>query len=186
MPAVGRAVSTPRRIVIAPEAMALSRSGRTEFNVRLKRGYNHYMYLVSACLAGFRTRYDGEDAFDERVKALLASGKAVAVCPEQLAGLPTPRPPVEFATGDGESLLDGAGRILDAVGADISDTFVRGAMEALRIALLYGITRAILKDGSPSCGVTYVYSGGSRRAGRGVCAELLERNNIGVMTVDSL
>jgi uncharacterized protein YbbK (DUF523 family) len=144
------------------------------------------MYLVSACLAGFRTRYDGEDALDERVKALVASGKAVAICPEQLAGLPTPRTPVEFALGDGGSLLDGEGRILDPMGADISGVFVRGAKEALRIARLYGITKAILKDGSPSCGVTYVYSGGSRRAGRGVCSELLERNNIRVMTVDSL
>jgi uncharacterized protein YbbK (DUF523 family) len=145
------------------------------------------MYLVSACLAGFRTRYDGEAALDERVKALVASGKALVVCPEQLAGLPTPRPPVEFASGDGGgSLLDGEGRILDPVGADISGVFVRGAREALRIARLYGITKAILKDGSPSCGVTYVYSGGSRRAGRGVCAELFERNNIRVMTVDSL
>jgi uncharacterized protein YbbK (DUF523 family) len=166
--------------------MSQSRFGKAEFNARLKRGYNHYMYLVSACLAGFRTRYDGEDALDERVKALLASGKAVAVCPEQLAGLSTPRPPVEFASGDGGSLLDGEGRILDPMGANISGVFVRGAREALRIARLYGITKAILKDGSPSCGVTYIYSGGSRRAGRGVCAELLERNNIGVMTVDSL
>lgn len=144
------------------------------------------MYLVSACLAGFNTRYDGGNALDEHVRALVATGRALPVCPEQLAGLPTPRRPVEFAGGDGAELLEGKSRAVDSEGADYADVLVRGAEEVLRIAKLYGIDEAVLKDGSPSCGVTYVYERGAKREGRGVCAELLVRNNIRVRTVDSL
>ena len=57
---------------------------------------------------------------------------------------------------------------------------------AFAIAALYGIKEAILKDGSPSCGVTYVYSNGVRVPGRGVTAEALNRNGIKVKNVDSL
>jgi uncharacterized protein YbbK (DUF523 family) len=156
------------------------------FNCRGKRGYNHFMYIVSACLAGFNTRYDGGNALHEKVKALVARGEAIAVCPEQLGGLPTPRIPVQFDAGDGSGLLDGMGRVLGSGGDDLSAALVSGARETLRIAQLYGATKAVLKDGSPSCGVTYVYRVGSRCAGRGVCAELLERNNIKVVTADSL
>lgn len=145
------------------------------------------MYLVSACLAGFNTRYDGGNALDERIRSLVAEGRAVPVCPEQLAGLPTPRPTVEFrGGGSGAGLLDGNVRLEGADGEDYTDSFLRGAEEVLRIARMLGIKEAVLKDSSPSCGVTYVYADGSRAEGRGVCAELLERNNIRVRIVDSL
>jgi uncharacterized protein YbbK (DUF523 family) len=144
------------------------------------------MYIVSACLAGFNTRYDGKDALDERVRELVAGGRALPVCPEQLAGLGTPRAPVELSSGGGIGLLDMKARAVGSDGVDYTGAFIRGAGEVLRLAQLYGIKQAVLKDGSPSCGVTYVYSGGSRCEGRGVCAELLAKNGIKVMTVDSL
>jgi uncharacterized protein YbbK (DUF523 family) len=144
------------------------------------------MYIVSACLAGLNTRYDGTNSLEERVKRLLKEGKAIAVCPEQLGGLGTPRPPVEFATGDGGAVLDGDAGAEGRDGMDYSASLVRGARETLRVALLYGVKGAVLKDGSPSCGVTYVHSGGRKVAGRGVTAELLRRNGIEVKSVDSL
>jgi uncharacterized protein YbbK (DUF523 family) len=145
------------------------------------------MFLVSACLAGFNTRYDGGNALDERVVSLVAEGRAVAVCPEQLAGLPTPRPALEFrGGGSGAGLLKGGVRLEGADGRDYTDSLLRGAREVLRMAVLYGIREAVFKDGSPSCGVTYVHADGSRVGGRGVCAELLERNNVRVRTVDTL
>lgn len=144
------------------------------------------MYIVSACLAGMRTRYDGKDNMDERVKALVKEGKAIPVCPEQLAGLTTPRSPVEFRGGAGGSLLDGEALVVGEDGMDYSSALVKGAGEVMRIANLYGVREAVLKDGSPSCGVTYIYSEGKKVEGRGVAAELLARNGISVMTVDGL
>ncbi|MDA8085774.1 MAG: DUF523 domain-containing protein [Nitrospiraceae bacterium] len=150
------------------------------------------MLLVSACLAGFNTRYDGGNSLDERVQKLVLSGGAVPVCPEQLGGLPTPRPAVEFAGGDGADALDGKTKVREAETAgekaDYTEALIRGARETLRIARLYRIEGAILKDGSPSCGVSCVHSGGTgqKRAGRGITAELLSREGFRVMGVDSL
>ena len=169
------------------------------------------MYLVSACLAGFNTRYDGTNCLDERVRKLVSSGMALPVCPEQLGGLPTPRPPVEFSSGDGSSVLDGTGGVcMAAEGSGLPPdpeafkaALVRGAQETLRMARAYGIKKAILKDGSPSCGTGYVHCrencgghcrvreeagtfGSGKRPGRGVTAELLWREGIEVAGVDSL
>ena len=142
------------------------------------------MYIVSACLAGFRTRYDGADCLDERVRQLVLAGKAVPVCPEQLGGLPTPREPVEFAFGDGMDVLAGKHGVIrlrnkpEADGAPYAQALLKGASEVLRIARLYGATEAILKDGSPSCGTGYVHSGGRKRPGVGVTAGLLRLEGI--------
>ncbi len=155
------------------------------------------MYLVSACLAGFNTRYDGTNCLDERVQKLVLSGMALPVCPEQLGGLATPRNAVEFSSGDGAALLDGTGevRVSCISGAETGKSadpalfkvaLIRGARETLRIALDYGIKKAILKDGSPSCGSGYIYSCegghscGRKRPGRGATAELLWREGIEV------
>lgn len=142
------------------------------------------MYLVSACLAGFNTRYDGSSCLDERVKRLVVEGRALPVCPEQRLG--TPRTPVEFAGGDGRALLEGKATVLGRDGKDYTRSFIKGAEEVLRVAALYGIKEAILKDGSPSCGVTYVHSKSGKIKGRGVAARMLEMKGIKVMAVDSL
>jgi uncharacterized protein YbbK (DUF523 family) len=142
------------------------------------------MFLVSACLAGFNTRYDGTNCLDETVRDLVARGQAIAVCPEQLGGLPTPRPAVEFRGGTGADLLAGRASALSERGEDLSSALLKGARESLRIAVLYGVREAILKDGSPSCGVGYVHVGGLRVPGRGVAAELLWQNGIRVRKVD--
>jgi uncharacterized protein YbbK (DUF523 family) len=144
------------------------------------------MYIVSACLAGFNTRHDGTNRLDERVRRLVSEGRAIPLCPEQLAGLPTPRPSIEFEGGDGALLLDGKTRAVSVEGLDCSAALLKGAEEALSIAMRYGIEGAVLKDGSPSCGVTYVHSRGARTSGTGVTAGLLERNGMKVLTVDSL
>jgi len=96
------------------------------------------MYIVSACLAGVRCRYDGEDREDPKVLELLAGGEAVPVCPEQLGGLPTPRSRAEFVGGDGEDVLDGRARVVSEEGVDVTDFFLRGAEEVLRIAVCSG------------------------------------------------
>jgi uncharacterized protein YbbK (DUF523 family) len=62
-------------------------------------------YIVSACLAGLKTRYDGTDALCARVRELVEKGEAVPFCPEQAGGLPTPRTPAEITGGDGYVVL---------------------------------------------------------------------------------
>ena len=52
--------------------------------------------LVSACLLGLACRYDGAAKPREEILALKERHELIPVCPEQLGGLPTPRPPAEI------------------------------------------------------------------------------------------
>jgi uncharacterized protein YbbK (DUF523 family) len=44
--------------------------------------------IVSACLVGIRSRYDGTDSFSEDVVSSLKGAFIIPVCPEQMGGLP--------------------------------------------------------------------------------------------------
>ena len=141
----------------------------------LRIGRYDVMILVSACLAGYRCRYDGAVKPDPDVSALVKSGQALPVCPEQLGGLPCPRVPAE-RTPDGK-------RVLNKEGGDVTEAFRSGAEETLRIAKLYGCKHAILKAKSPSCGLNEIYDGtfsGTLRKGNGVTVDLLLKHGITV------
>jgi uncharacterized protein YbbK (DUF523 family) len=143
------------------------------------------MILISACLCGINTRYDGHSNLNEEALRLLKEGKAVLVCPEQLGGLSTPREPHEIVGGTGADVLDGKARVISINGIDSTEQFIKGAEETLKIAKEAGITKAFLKAKSPSCGCGEIYDGSfSRRKvmGNGVTAELLRRNGIEVYT----
>lgn len=132
-------------------------------------------YIVSACLTGVRCAYDGEHRRVERIVEMVREGIALPVCPEQLGGLPTPRPPVEISSG----------RVVDQHGNDLSDNFERGAQEALKVCRMAACSKAILKSRSPSCGSGCVYDGtfsGARISGDGVFAALLKANDIVVLS----
>ena len=97
----------------------------------------------------------------------------VPVCPEQLGGLSTPRPPATISGGDGRDVLSGRALLRNDRGEDVTEAFLRGAREALSIARACGVKMALLKDQSPSCGCLTRYCdrpGG----GMGVTAALLE------------
>lgn len=137
------------------------------------------MIIVSACLAGFRCRYDGKSVPDADVVALVKSGKAIPVCPEMLGGLPCPRIPAE-RTADGT-------HVLTREGVDVTEAYRLGAKETLRLARLYGCEKAILKARSPSCGYGQIYDGtfsGTLKDGVGVTAQLLAENGIAVEVKD--
>lgn len=139
--------------------------------------------LVSSCLLGEAVRYHGGDARCESdvIARWLAEGRLVPVCPEVSAGLPVPRPAAEIAGGDGGSVLRGEAMIGDRAGTDLTPAFVRGAQLAVEAALAGGVRVAVLKDGSPSCGTSYVYDGtfrGQRSPGEGVTAALLSQAGI--------
>ncbi len=127
--------------------------------------------LVSACLLGVCCRYDGESKHYPQVEALKDRYALIPVCPEQLGGLPTPRPPAEIS-GD---------RVVTAEGTDVTEQYDRGAQQTLHLAQMFGCTKAVLKARSPSCGCGAVYDGTfthTLRPGSGRTAELLEKHGI--------
>ena len=143
------------------------------------------MYLISACLCGVNCKYNGLNNYNEICDKLLASGKAILVCPEQLGGLPTPRIPSEII-GESSNILNyNNGSVIDKNGNDVTPQFVKGAKETLQIAKKINIKKAILKDGSPSCGVNYIYDGnfnGTKIKGMGLTAQLLKESSIDIIS----
>ena len=142
------------------------------------------MYLISACLCGVNCKYNGLNNYNEICDKLFTSGKAILVCPEQLGGLPTPRIPSEII-GESSNILNNNGSVIDKNGNDVTPQFVKGAKETLQIAKKLNIKKAILKDGSPSCGVNYIYNGnfnGSKIKGMGLAAQLLKESSIDIIS----
>ncbi|MDD3347754.1 DUF523 domain-containing protein [Oscillibacter sp.] len=128
--------------------------------------------LVSACLLGACCRYDGASKTYPLAAALAARHEIVPVCPEQLGGLPTPRPPAE-RRGD---------RVVTQVG-DVTAAYRRGAEETWKLCRALGCEAAVLKERSPSCGGGMIYDGtfrGVLTQGDGVTAELLRARGIPV------
>lgn len=144
--------------------------------------------LVSACLLGVNTRYDGvAKAHSGVLKQLAERGWIpIPVCPEQLAGLPTPRSRTFFAQGDGEAVLSGEGEVLGEDGLSRNTTFLRGAGETLKISRLTGCLHALFKERSPSCGVHQIYCGDKIVAGLGVTSALLKRDGLTLYSEDEL
>ena len=131
------------------------------------------MVLVSACLWGVRCRYDGCDKRNERLIAKLKDASVLPVCPEELGGLSTPRPPAQFVGGDGRAVLAGRARLVNAEGDDVTEQYLRGAREVVSRVERLGIREGYLKDFSPACGLTRVTVDGERVKGIGVCAAML-------------
>jgi len=131
--------------------------------------------LISACLVGIACRYDGTSRDHPAIREFLALHHVlpVPVCPEQLGGLPTPRPPCQFRGGDGADLWHGTASLVGEDGRNPASSFQRGAHETLKIAQLCGCKVALLKERSPSCGVRAVHCEGKLLAGAGVTTVLL-------------
>lgn len=136
-------------------------------------------YLVSACLAGERCRYDGRDNLVPEIAALVEADLALAFCPEVAGGLATPRPPCEIVVAKGQT------KVYNNQKCDCTAAFHRGADLALALAVENNVTTAILKARSPSCGVGSVYDGsftGTLRPGHGLTAQALLNAGLTVYT----
>lgn len=142
--------------------------------------------VVSACLLGTACRYDGcskpSPVTQQAVRAWQeGGGQVVAVCPEQLGGLPTPRPAAELRGGDGDAVLNGQARVCRVEdGGDVTHAFVQGARSAAVQA--EGAGFAILKARSPSCGVGQTQVDGALQPGDGVLAALLRGTGVVLCT----
>ena len=137
--------------------------------------------LVSACLYGYCTRYDGtcKPFKDKTFLEWKNRGLLIPVCPEELGGLKTPRKPAEIV-GD---------NVLCQDGTDVTDNFKSGAQKVLDIARENNVVFALFKDGSPSCGCNHTYDGtfsGTKKKGYGVCARLLLDNGIVVLSEEDM
>ena len=130
--------------------------------------------LVSACLLGVGCRYDGQSNQLPQLEQLLKQHTCIPVCAELFGGLPTPRVPAERQ----------GNRVVTRDGDDVTEAFVRGTAEVLRLADLYHCRAALLKERSPSCGSGQVYDGtfsGTLTAVWGTAAALLRDSGVRVL-----
>lgn len=133
------------------------------------------MIIVSACLAGVECRYNGYSCTVPQIAEMVFKGKAIPICPEILAGLPTPRLPAEQCKG----------KIVTLNGEDQTAQYIIGAKIGLKIAAAVRCRKAILKSNSPTCGLGLIYDGtfsGKLISGDGIFAALLKENGIEVNT----
>ncbi|MAE47006.1 MAG: hypothetical protein CMJ86_08965 [Planctomycetes bacterium] len=136
--------------------------------------------LVSACLLGQTCRYDGGHNRDRVLEQQLAQEgmRAVPFCPEEHGGLSTPRPAAWIERDGASAVLDGETGLRTAEGRDVTDEFMAGAQGALELCQERQLTRAFLKERSPSCGVCTTHVDRIAVPGPGVTTALLERNGI--------
>jgi uncharacterized protein YbbK (DUF523 family) len=142
------------------------------------------LYLVSACLAGVNCRYDGSNTLNKKVAQLVQEGKAIAICPEVIAGLNTPRACCEMVKDQ-----EGHKKIVSTEGEDFTKEFIDVAIKTLEIIKVLGIKKAILQSRSPSCGYGRIYDGtfnGTLKKGNGLVVELLIENGIKIYTENEL
>lgn len=147
------------------------------------------MIVISGCLCGIKCKYNGEDNGNKNIIEMARKYGFIPICPEQLGGLSTPREPSEIVVGNAKDVLRGNGKILNIKGQDVTEQFVKGAMESLKIANMFGAKVAILKSKSPSCGYGEVYDGsfkGVLKEGNGVTAELFLQNGIEIYTENDI
>ena len=113
----------------------------------------------------------------------------IPYCPEIAGGLPTPRAGAEIVGGEGIDVIRGKARLINENGKDVTNQFIKGAKNTLKVAKMHHATMAILKQGSPSCGSRFIYDGsfsGKTIPGKGVTAALLEQNGIKVFSEENL
>ena len=132
--------------------------------------------VMSACLAGRRTRYDGRPVYAARIVEFLARDfDIVAVCPEVAAGLPVPREPINLEGTPFAPVMIGV--------TSRTDYTFRVTARIIEITEKLAAQRPaafVLKSRSPTCaGVTPipVYDAQGREAGRslGLFARLIRR-----------
>jgi uncharacterized protein YbbK (DUF523 family) len=144
------------------------------------------MYLISSCLIGLNCKYNGKSNTHEDFTTLIKEKRAIPFCPEQAGGLSTPRRPAEIKCGDGFDVIKGETVVVTIDGIDVTDYFLTGAKETLKLAVLIGADKAILKSRSPSCGCKTIYDGSFKniiKQGMGVTAAYLKLH--GIQLIDS-
>ena len=94
--------------------------------------------LVSACILGENCKFNGKNNYSARAVAYLAGKKVLPICPEILAGLPTPREPAEFING----------RVTECSGRDVHEIYQHGVAQAMAAIGQRKISHAVLQSRS--------------------------------------
>jgi len=149
--------------------------------------------IVSACLVGINCKWNGKSKPIPKLVREQKEGKLLPLCPEQLGGLPTPRPPCGLLGGTGKDVWAGKAKVIDHQGKSYTRKFKKGALEVLRIAQELGIKEAVLRT-SPSCGVGQTWQMRkvregyrcSRVGGDGVLAALLRKKGFKVLSANEV
>ena len=138
------------------------------------------MKIVSGCLVGIDCRFDGKNRISTDLIEDFKKGELISLCPEQLGGLPTPRPPSRIVNGNGYDVLDGRTRVVNQKGDDVTEKFIEGATEVLKITKILDVEEAVLESKSPSCGCGRIYDeiSGELVESEGVLTALLKRNGV--------
>jgi len=145
------------------------------------------MKLISACLLGIKCRWNGKDNKFTKALDLLEHEIMLPVCPEQLGGLPTPRACQEIQGGTGLDVLEKKAKVMNENGDEVTEQFIKGAEQTLKIAQLFGVKEFIGKSLSPSCSCSKIFDGtfsGRLLKGNGITSELLMQNGIKIRDVD--
>lgn len=140
--------------------------------------------LVSACLLGAQCTYDGRLNNNGRISALSRNQQTIPICPEEIAGLGTPRPASHLLV-DGPEILQGKGKVVLDNGDDVTASFVDAAQKVLELCQANGVQEAYLKSKSPSCGHGPLKINHQASEGSGVTAALLIAHGIKVISVDA-
>ncbi|WP_437130990.1 DUF523 domain-containing protein [Peptostreptococcus russellii] len=164
---------------------------------------NKEKILVSACLLGTNCKYNGKNNRNEKLIEYLKDKEYISICPETFGGMSTPRLPSEIECGkSGEDVIkkveksinnelerNDYAKVYSEEGGDVTGEFLIGAQKALDIALENGVSKAILKESSPSCGVNCIYAGkfdGNKKKGQGVTTALFRKYKIEVISEKDL
>lgn len=136
-----------------------------------------FKIFVSGCLSGEKIRYNGTGVQMDGAtwSQWKDEGHLFYFCPELAAGFPVPRPAAEIAGGTAEDVIFGKAKVIENTGGDVTDLFIQGARLAIEAAKKENVVMAIMTDGSPSCGSTYLDAGnfdGNVISGRGILAQM--------------
>ena len=89
--------------------------------------------LVSACLLGYNTKYNGGNNYNPLIEKIREKYDIIPICPEQLGGLKTPRVPSEIK-GD---------EVYSKENKNVTSNFLEGSRKVANIALYNRIKKAI-------------------------------------------
>lgn len=109
---------------------------------------NKKVIAVSACLLGYRVRYDGEHQANESIQAISEFFELLPVCPEMEIGLGVPREKIALHQ---QGLMTRLLTCGSEPSIDLTEKMQAYAQSFLKVHNLAGM---ILKDKSPSCGVS--------------------------------
>ena len=135
--------------------------------------------LISSCLLGNNVKYNGKNNYVEGIYKLKDLYDLVIVCPEVMGGLSIPRIPSEIINDE----------VINKEKINVTKEFNKGKDIVLDLVKKYDIKKALLKDGSPSCGVNYIYDGTFSKTkikGFGITTKLLKKNKIKVYSENEI